>query len=549
MDRERDSRSRGRLIEGYAPPRESTLPQLILGRARITPRATAIRHGGGTVTFGQLEERSRRVAQGLAELGVGPGERVALWLPNVPAWLILCLACARLGAIAVAVNTRFRSAEVGDIVGRSGARVLACWPGFKEIDFLAILGAVDAAALARLETVILYDESGAGAAPEAVLDRRTVRYRALEARPPHGGDHAAPGTPLAVFTTSGTTRAPKFVLHGHAGIVDHARQVAADFGFDARDAVILQALPLCGVFGFSQAMAALAAGRPMVLLSSFDAAEAAALVRDQRVTHMNGSDEMFRRMLAARSEDRPFPSLRLCGFAAFNPAIDDLVGAAEGRGLRLVGLYGMSEIQALFARQKVEAEAGVRGRAGGFPVAPEARVRVRDLQSGALLGHGEDGELELAGPSRMAGYLDDAEATAAALSEDGYVRSGDLGHTLADGSFVFRARMGDVLRLGGFLVSPAEIEGRLLDHPEIDGAQVVGVAGAEGMLRTVAFVIPRPGGRFDEQALRAWCARGLAKYKVPARFIALDAFPTTESANGSKIQRARLRQMAAAALA
>src|SRR5215469_10061040 len=115
--------------------------------AEETPDAPAFVHDGESLSFVALVDGALRVAQGLADLGVGPGDRVALWLPNVPAWPLLYFACARLGAIAVAVNTRFRAVEVADIVARSGAKVLACDPGFRGIDFLAILAEIDPAAL------------------------------------------------------------------------------------------------------------------------------------------------------------------------------------------------------------------------------------------------------------------------------------------------------------------------------------------------------------------------------------------------------------------
>ncbi len=132
------------------------------------------------------------------------------------------------------------------------------------------------------------------------------------------------------------------------------------------------------------------------------------------------------------------------------------------------------------------------------------------------------------------------------------MRSGDLGHIASDGSFVFLSRMGDVLRLGGFLVSPAEIETFIQAHGSVDGCQVVGVTprpGVPGGVRPVAFVTLPPGAAFDEAALKAFCANGMAGYKVPLRFVALEAFPVTTSANGTKIQRARLRQMAATVVA
>ena len=131
---------------------------LLAHRAEKTPQAPAFLHGERRISFAELHERAARAAQGLTDLGVGPGDRVALWLPNVPAYPILYFACVRLGAIAVAVNTRYRAVEVADIVGRSGAKVLACAPGFRRIDFLSILAGVEPAALDRLAAIVVVGE-------------------------------------------------------------------------------------------------------------------------------------------------------------------------------------------------------------------------------------------------------------------------------------------------------------------------------------------------------------------------------------------------------
>ena len=148
----------------------------------------------------------------------------------------------------------------------------------------------------------------------------------------------------------------------------------------------------------------------------------------------------------------------------------------------------------------------------------------------------------------MREYYGNPDATRETISEDGFVRSGDLGHLTEDGGFVYLARMGDAMRLGGFLVSPAEIEGQLNEHPAVRGAQVVEVDTERGP-RPVAFVVPGAEGGFDEEALREHCGRSLARFKVPARIFAVDEFPTTMSANGTKIRRTELRRMAEARLA
>jgi fatty-acyl-CoA synthase len=511
--------------------------------AAARPTAPAIHYEGSTVRYAALAERSRRVATGLRDLGIGPGDRVAMYLPNTPAYVVLYLALCRLGAIAVAVSTRFRSSEVQDIVGRSGAKLLVLWPGYRGIDFNAILQDVDAKTVPSLERVIVYAERDEPL-PVTLLGRPTLAYARLEQRPPLAADAGTLDSPCNIFTTSGTTKAPKFVLHRQASIATHAREVARGFVLTQPGSAVLAALPFGGVFGFDTLLSALAAGCPIHLLSAFEAGRAARLIREHRITDFSGGDDMIAQLLDAVPDEIAYPSLRAVGFAIFNPALEDIAARAERRGLKLCGLYGMSEVQAFFARFGPHLPLEARQRGGGFPVSPTARARVRDPETGELLPHGTPGELELAGPSRMSEYFGNAEATAAALTEDGFIRTGDLGFTQADGSFVFVSRMGDVLRLSGFLVSPSEIEAHLQAHPAVEGAQVVGVT-VGTKPQPFAFVVPKPGASFDAEALRQHCARGLARYKVPVAIVPLDEFPTTKSANGVKIQRARLRDIAA----
>jgi fatty-acyl-CoA synthase len=510
---------------------------------RINNAAPALIDRGRPVSVRELAGESSRVAQGLRKLGVRAGDCVALWLPNLPAWLSLFFACAQLGAVAVSVNTRFRSHELADILHRSRARLLVFWPEFKGIDFAALLAACDPQALEHLAAVVLYEESGT-ALPATVLGKPAHAYAKLASEAPLAGNAATPDAGCAIFTTSGTTKAPKFVLHDQRTVLRHAFDVVQGFGIDGRSALLL-APPLCGVFGFCGAMAALAAGRPMIMAPAWNAEEAARAVVAQRVTHAIGTDEVCAQLIDTGAD---LSSLRFFAYAAFNPAQADIVARADAHNLKLVGLYGASEIQALFARQDEGAPITERMLGGGRPVSPAARVRVRDPESGQLLPHGAQGELEFLAPgSRMAGYQGNADATRQAFTEDGYYRSGDLGSALADGRFVFLARMGDALRLGGFLVSPAEIEEVVQEVPGVAACQVVGVPRAEGLV-SVAFVVLQHGAAFDEAAAIAHVASRLARYKLPRRVIPLEAFPVTPGANATKIQKGKLREMAEALL-
>jgi fatty-acyl-CoA synthase len=499
------------------------------------------------IAYAALADESARLAAGLRSIGIGPQDRVALWLPNLPAWLATFFACARLGAIAVSVNTRYRSHEVQDIVGRAGCKAILFWPGFRNVDFAGILADCDAAALATLTHVIAYGE-GDERVPDRVHGRPVAAYRTLVDREPLREEAGRPDSGCVIFTTSGTTKAPKFVVHDQQTIVRHAQDVARGFGYEEAGTCVLITAPLCGVYGFTNAVGAFAAGAPLVMYPTFDGAESAQAVLRHRVTHTHATDEMIGRMLESVPGTPVFPSARFFGYAAFSAAYPDLPQRAEARGLTLVGLYGMSEVHALMAVQSATAPFAERMLAGGRCIAPEARVRARDPESGAIQPHGTAGELELKVPSIMVGYFNDAEATRAAFTADGYFRTGDLGYSTADNAFVFLTRLGDAFRLAGFLVSPAEIEDVLQAHPSVAGAQVVGVD-TPGGPKAFAFVIVAPGATFDERALIDACAARLAKFKVPVRVRPIDAFPVTPGANATKIQKAKLRELANAELA
>jgi fatty-acyl-CoA synthase len=429
---------------------------------------------------------------------------------------------------------------VAEIVGRSRCKLLCYWPGYLDIDFNAILAGCDPAALSTLEALLAYEE--AGGAPAAAIGRPVHRYRQLTERAPLADDASRPEAGCILFTTSGTTKAPKFVMHDQKTLIRHATDVASDFGYTAVDVKILLTAPLCGVFGFCNAMAALAAGRPLVMYPGFNATQSARAVQRHAITHTNATDEMIHQMLAAVPEPQPFPSVRFFGYGGFSPALAELPARADARGLRLVGLFGMSEVQALMARQSESAPLAERALAGGRLIAAEARVRARDPESGEVLAHGIAGELEFDVPSLMLGYFENEKANRDAF-RDGWFRSNDLGYTTGEASFVFIARLGDALRLSGFLVSPAEIEDVLLAHASVASAQVVGAQTQAGV-KAVAFVIPTSDAVFDEPALIAHCAARIAKFKLPLRVCALESFPVTPGANATKIQKAKLREMA-----
>lgn len=516
----------------------STLPELLDRRSQEADSRLVFEEG--VFSYAELDQAARRTASGLRELGIGEGDRVAIWLENGFPWLSMLFACARLSAIAVAINSRFKSAEVSDIIERSGAKALLVSGAKQEwFDILA-----DCPTLAGLKTVVT-----AWGSPDSIPDRLKsldfVAYEALAAKPPLEESFTSADAGCIVFTTSGTTSKPKFVLHDQRRVIRHGLDVARFSGLDA-SGVMFQAPPFCGTFGFSATFAALSVGAGLVVPMRWDAAAALKLVNGHKVTHMMATDDAVSQLLGASDEPVPVPTVRYVGLAGVNPKLEGIYEQADARGLRLAGMYGSSEVQAIVSLQEADASREDRAMRGGRLVSANARVRACDPETGRALAHGEPGELEFKVPdSGMIEYLFNPDATARAFRPDGYFRSGDLGYTLADGRFVFLSRMGDSLRLGGFLVDPREIEDVIQGFEGIRQAQVVAIETDRGN-RPVAFVIMDEGAGLDEDAAKEFTARKLARFKVPVAFHVVDDYPKTVSANATKIQKAKLREMAQA---
>ncbi|QAU45330.1 AMP-binding protein [Bradyrhizobium guangzhouense] len=488
---------------------------------------------GTPVSRGEFLAKVEQTTAWLAAQGIGKGDVVAVWLVNRVEWIALLFAAARLGAIVAAVNTRYRSAEISHLLRLSGAKLLVVEAAFRAIDFAAILADIagdDVPALQELAVV------GAGAIP---AQWPCVRFDAFAKNYPPTPTQDDVDLPVLLYTTSGTTKGPKLVAHSQRTLATHASSVAQALQLSPQRHALLAMLPFCGTFGMTSLLGFIAAGATVHVLDAFEAAPALKILGEHNITHTFGSDEMFRRILALT--DAPFPHLEVCGFAAFQPGWRELAAEAEARGLPLFGLYGSSEVQALFSIGRASDVFADRIEGGGWPMSPDAKVRVRDTETGELAAPGVSGEIEISAPSRFLGYFNNPQATRDAFTADGFFRTGDIGR-LRGGAFVYETRAGDAMRLGGFLVAPGEIEDELKSCAGVADAQVVAID-LKGQARCVAFVIPA-GILPEQEELTAHLRERLAGYKVPARIYVVDAFPVTDSANGVKIQRAKLRAIA-----
>lgn len=474
--------------------------------------ASKIHTSSGSISATDLALDGRRLAGEWSASGVAPGDRVAIYADNSLAYLRCITAAAAGRFVLVSVNRRYSPGEARRLVERSGATSVV----------------TDA------EPEIF--DTGVTVVPTTSILRS-------ESDPIETS--AESDDPFIVFTTSGTTSEPKMVLHDQRSVAHHAPEAARQITYTVEDRVLV-ALPLCGVFGFNGFVTAVASGASIWVADRFEAVSIADLVANLGITSMLGTDDMYHRMLDTEAD---LSSLRVCGYGRFNPSLDDVVGRAEARGATLTGVYGMSEVQALFTvRDSAEPTAG-RERAGGTVSSETAAFRILDPDTLDVLPDGESGELLLSGPSLFAGYLaeggesiDEVRTGEAHHEAEGrrWFRTGDLAKAEPDGSVTFITRIGDVLRLGGFLVSPSEIESVVLELDGINEAVAVAVARPGGVRAAVVVIADHDP---DVEAVIAHCNERLARFKVPVGVVRVDEFPTTPSANGTKIRVTELRDL------
>lgn len=537
-----------------------TAPATLAGMLAQAPQqAVAVSFDGTQLSYAQLREQVGRVAASLQRLGLRQGDVLGIWLPNTPRWLVLHLACASLGIASLSLNLKLGVQELVGFIDRARCKALA-------FDGALALPAQGAQLLQQVwqqhagSIGLLVDASrdagaGAGAALAARPMPRFARWDDLlhavagaAADAADAADASAPARrPCIILSSSGTTSLPKLIVHSQSNVALHARDAARGFGVE-RGCGTLLALPLCGAFGYTAAMMTLAAGARLALHEVFDPVAAAHALEREPITHMFGTNDMVDKLIAPLAPGWRPQALRFFGHANFVPGLDGLPARAQALGIPMVGCFGMSEILALFAHQDPAAPLPRRAQSGGFAVSPAVQVRARVPETGALAAPMEPGELEFRGPYMLQEYLGNPEATAQAFTADGFLRSGDLGYLNGDGGFTHVARLGDVLRLGGFLVNPAEIEEAVLQHTGAEACQVVAV-NAAGSSRPVAFVVPAQGRAIDAEAVKARLQRQIARYKVPIRIFSVENFPYTMGPNGRKVKRNELRETAQSWLA
>jgi HIP---CoA ligase len=511
------------------PP--ATLPAALLTNAETAGDTLALVADTERITYSELAAASRALAAGMIALGVAPGDRVAIWLPNSVDWLVAHWAGAIAGAILVPLNTRNRPDEVRYILAHSGAAALVLRDHFLHTDYLAGLSDILAGGLPELRAVIVRQTTPAALAAPAIswdealqLGKGVPRERIAAATATVGPDDVH-----LLQYTSGTTGYPKGAMLTHGGLMQSARHNYAAWEFKPGDAILVPG-PLSHIIGivFGCVMPAIGAIVP-VTVAVFDPERVLGLIQRYRPVVMTGAPTHFQ-MLAEhpRLGDYDISSLRIgmAGGAASTPATVRRV--MERLGLQaLVNGLGMSEAGSV-AHTDPSDPPEIHATTVGHAM-PWLETRIVDPVTHADQPAGEPGELWIRGPGVMKGYFRDPEATAAALTPDGWLRTGDLLRLGDDGCLRFVGRLKDMFTVGGFNVYPAEVERVLAQHPAIAECQVLGVPDARLGDVPFAFVRFQPDTRAGADELIAFCAARLANYKVPRYVHAIESFPLLAS--------------------
>ncbi|WP_334144680.1 FadD3 family acyl-CoA ligase [Rhabdothermincola sp.] len=499
---------------------------LVLERAaaRFAGREALV-DGDLRLTFEGLLEQADQAARALLASGIQPGERVAIWAPNRAEWAIAALGTYRAGGVVVPLNTRFKGHEAAYILQRSGARLLFTVTDFLDTDYVELLRDHELPALG--ETIVM-----GGAVPGGcsgwqsflgrgeAIDRSQVaeRVRAL------GSDDVCD-----ILFTSGTTGRPKGAMLTHGASIRAYDSWASVVGLREGDRYLI-VNPFFHAFGLKAGiLACLLKGATIIPHPVFDVPSLMRRVAQERVTMLPGPPAIYQTIL-----DHPdlasydLSTLRLAVTGAATVPVEMIRRMRDELTFTtIVTGYGLTEATGIATMCRHDDDPETIAHTAGRPI-PGVEVKLVD-ERGRSVPIGEPGEVLVRGYNVMKGYLDDPEATAAAIDPDGWLRTGDIGVLDEQGNLRITDRLKDMFIVGGFNAYPAEIENIMMEHPSVAQVAVVGVPDHRLGEVGKAFVIPRPGAEIDPDALIGWCRERMANFKVPRSVEVVEAFPLNAS--------------------
>jgi fatty-acyl-CoA synthase len=523
------------------PYRDVTVGDLLTHLARALPRHDALVYEQGPrYSFDALEREARTTARGLMACGIARGDRVVLWATNVPEWVVLQFALAKIGAVLVTANTSLRAKDIDYVLRQSEASTLVTISGFREVDYVAELEQIGAAtgSIPTLQRII---HIGAGTPPGwipyAELGARAARVseERLDARAAGVGVDDV----INMQYTSGTTGFPKGVMLSSRNIVNNGYALGSLLGFTPVDRLCL-CVPLFHCFGcVIGVLGAYTCGACLCPIEAFDPRRVLETVHRERCTALYGVPTMFIAELECPDLERfDLASLRtgvMAGSLCPEPLMRRVMTDMHLSEIAIA--YGMTESSPGITMTPRDCSIALRSGTVGT-VLPELEVKVVDPATGDPVPAGARGELCCRGYNVMKGYYNNADATRAAIDAAGWLHTGDEASIDSGGYVRITGRIKDLIIRGGENIAPKEIEDHLREHPAVADASVYGMPDPF-FGEVVAAAVRLKDESTSPDALIAWCAEGLAKFKVPKYVRVVGSFPMTAS---GKIQKYKLRE-------
>ena len=515
------------------PPR--SVADLFHEHVDASPHAPCLWAGGGSWSYSRVASHARALAVGLHNLGVEPGDRVAVDLPNWPEFVISALAVAEIGAVLVPINPDCSRRELRFILRNSEAAVAISAEEWNGVDYLQRFESL-LVELPDLQYVVTVGEE------DLWYDDRIFQFEDLIAAgrgreaPPADVDPSQ--APCAILYTPGTTGAPKGVVLTHDNLVRTMLGTAERLALGEDDRTLCS-VPLANIFGLTAILTTLGTGGSLVLQETFDAAEALALAAGHEATVVHGVPTMFVMLLREIERAAARPTSLRTGVIAGAPVREDLVREVRRHLVPDLEIaYGLTETSPTVSITTPADPEAKRAHTVGRPL-DGIEIRVLD-EDGSVLPGESVGELAVRGYNVMRGYLHQPGQTRKTMTEDGFLKTGDLAMVDPEGYLHIVGRLSDVILRGGYSIHPAEIEVQLRSHPAVEEAVVLGVPNDILGELICACVLTAEGALITAEEIRDFCHESLADNKVPDVIHFLDELPEASTAGARRVSLARV---------
>ncbi len=504
-------------------------------------------------SYARFNEICRQVAKGLLKMGIKKGDNVSIWAYNVPEWVILQFATAKIGAVLVTVNTAYKSAELEYVLNQSDSTTLFMVRSFKDADYLKTLadvvpsvnafepGKLSFEKLPFLKNLVFIGED----TPAGMFNFNSIMELAKDVS---DQELAAVEATLDCFEainmqyTSGTTGFPKGVMLTHHNVINNGFNIGECMKFTDKDRLCIP-VPFFHCFGCVLAvLACVTHGSAMVPVEIFDPLKVLQTVEAEKCTAVHGVPTMF----IAELEHPDFSKFDLSslrsGIMAGSPCPIEVMKRVirDMHASEITIAYGLTEASPVITQTRTDDPVELRVATVGRAL-PDVEVKIIDIETGASLPPGKQGELCTRGYLVMKGYYKMPEETARAIDGEGWLHTGDIAIMDENGYCKITGRIKQMIIRGGENIYPREIEEFLYTHPKISDVQIYGVPDKKYGEQVMAAVILKKGMEMTEEEVRDFCKDRIANYKIPRYVKFVEGYPMTAS---GKIQKFKLREIA-----